>query len=44
MKSKKKKKKYYTGGSASPAEALGKMRDSKMGKAEGSMLEGGRIK
>ena len=27
-----------------PAEALGKMRDAKMGKAEGSMLEGGAIK
>ncbi len=43
MKSKKAKKKYYAGGSASPAEALGKLRDAKKGIAVGSYLEGGRI-
>ena len=43
MKSKKTKKKYYAGGSASPAEALGKMRDAKKGIAVGSYLEGGTV-
>ena len=41
---KSKKKKYYAGGSASPAEALGEMQRAKMGVAEGSLLEGGRMR